>query len=213
VIGGTLNARSAIMSTSPNETCAEIGDKRIVMSVQDFQALLARARQGNQEAMKRLIEEYEPEVLRFARRRLGRALRVRLGSHDLVQSVHRTLIRCLRQNRFTFAGPKDLVALAVDIVKKKVARQAARHRREKEILSLRERLLRRANPERAAKLATEVQDLLETLKDDDRRIVQLKLEGYTTAKIAGELGLKPGPLRSRWGRLRVKLRAAGVDIA
>jgi RNA polymerase sigma-70 factor (ECF subfamily) len=182
------------------------------LSEQEFQTVLERARQGDQEAMTRLVEDYEPEVLRVARHRLGRALRVRLGSRDLVQSVHRTLIRCLRQNKFTFAGPKDLVALAVDIVKKKLARQATRHKREKEILRLREQLLGRANPERAAELAAEVQELLETLEDDDRRIVQMKLEGYTTKEIAGELGLNPDCLRVRWGRLRARLRAAGVDV-
>src|SRR5262245_32472393 len=38
------------------------GGTQTTMQVQDFAAVLARARQGDPEAMARLVEEYEPEV-------------------------------------------------------------------------------------------------------------------------------------------------------
>jgi RNA polymerase sigma factor (sigma-70 family) len=179
---------------------------------EDFAGLVARARQGDREAMAHLLAECEPEIRRVARSRLGPALRARIGSQDLVQSVQRTLIRCLRQNKFTFTGPKDLAALAVDMLKKRVAREAARHQREKEILQLRANLLARADPERAAELAREVMHLLETVKGVDQQILILHLQGYTTAEMAGKLNLKPDSLRVRRGRLFRKLRAASLYI-
>src|SRR5262245_50237182 len=147
------------------------------MPEQDFAAVLERARQGDAEAMTRLVEEYEPEVRRVAHRRLGPALRANFDSADLVQSVHRSLLLCLRRNKFTFAGPQDLIALAVTMVKRKAARKWARLQREQEILQLRAQLLARAKPGHPAEQAAELQDLLETLDDDDRRLLKLYLEG------------------------------------
>src|SRR5262245_3143222 len=143
------------------------------MQEQDFAAVLERARQGDAEAMARLVEEYEPEIRRVAHRRLGPALRARFDSADLVQSVHRSLLLCLKRNKFTFAGPQDLIALAVTMVKNKAARKSKRLQREREILQLRAQLLAQEKPERAAELADKVQELLETLDDDDRRLLKL----------------------------------------
>jgi RNA polymerase sigma-70 factor (ECF subfamily) len=178
------------------------------MPEDDFAAVLERARQGDAEAMARLVEEYEPEVRRVARRRLSPALRAGFDSADLVQSVHRSLLLCLRRNKFTFAGPQDLIALAVTMVKRKAARKWARLQREQDILHLRAELLARARPDRAA----EVQDLLETLDEDDRQLLKLYLEGRSTVEAAEVLGLKPDSLRVRRSRLFRKLRAAGLDL-
>jgi RNA polymerase sigma factor (sigma-70 family) len=182
------------------------------MQVQDFAAVLARARQGDPEAMARLVEEYEPEVRRVAHRRLGPALRAAVDSADLVQSVHRSLLFCLKQNKFTFAGPQDLIALAVTMVKRKVARKWKRLQREQEILQLRAQLISRARPDRAAELAAKIQELLETLNEDDRRLLKLYFEGHTTVEAAEVLGLNPDSLRVRRSRLFKKLGASGVDI-
>ncbi len=182
------------------------------MQEQEFAAVLARARQGDPEAMARLVEEYEPEVRRVARRRLGPALRAAFDSADLVQSVHRSLLRCLKQNKFTFAGPQDLIALAVTMVKRNAARKVKRLQREQEILQLRVQLQSRARPDHAAELADKIQELLEALDDDDRRLLILYVEGRSTVEAADVLGVKPDSLRVRRSRLFNKLRAAGLDI-
>jgi RNA polymerase sigma-70 factor (ECF subfamily) len=182
------------------------------MYEQDFPTVLERARRGDVEAMTRLIEEYEPQVRRVAHRRLGPALRASFDSSDLVQSVHRSLLLCLRRNKFTFNGPQDLVALAVTMVKRKAARKWARLQREQELLQLRAQLLSRAKPQHAAELAGQLQDLLEALDDADRRLLGLYLEGHSTVEAARALGLKPDSLRVRRHRLLIKLRAAGLDI-
>jgi RNA polymerase sigma-70 factor (ECF subfamily) len=40
--------------------------------------------------------------------------------------------------------------------------------------------------------------------------LELRLEGYSTAEIAGELGMNPIAVRVRMTRLRQRLRANGV---
>ena len=80
---------------------------------QAFLDLLARAREGDEEAMSDLVRQYETEVRIVARARLGAALRPYIDSVDLVQSVHRSLIIGLRNDRFELASPENLIALAV----------------------------------------------------------------------------------------------------
>jgi RNA polymerase sigma-70 factor (ECF subfamily) len=179
---------------------------------QEFAAALERARQGDCEAMTRLVEEYEPQIRRVARRRLGPTMRAAFDSMDLVQSVHRSLLLCLRQNKYTFAGPQDLVALAVTMVKRKVARKWARLQREQECQRLRAQLLARARPERAAALAGDLQELLEALNDADRQLLNLYLMGHSGVEAAQILGREPDSLRVRRSRLLRKLRDIGLDI-
>jgi len=183
------------------------------MTDQEFTGVLARAREGDNAAMTRLIEEYEPQVLLVARKRLGAVLRAAFDSADLTQSVHRSLLFHLRRNQFTFDSPKDLIALAVDMVKKKAAKKAGRLKRERDHLEILEKVKGKLKPEGGAAAAQKVHDLLEALTDSDRRFLQLHLEGYSTAEIADQLQCNPDSLRVRRSRLFRGLRAAGLEIA
>lgn len=57
----------------------------------DFVALLARARLGDDQAVSHLVERYEGIVRRAAHGMLGPAMRPQLDSMDVVQSVRRGL--------------------------------------------------------------------------------------------------------------------------
>src|SRR6516162_8974972 len=89
---------------------------------EDFAALLARARQGDRAALAQLSQQYEPKVRLVARVLLGPALRPHLDSVDLVQSLHKSLLLGLRQGKFAISGPDGLLALALTLVRRKVAR-------------------------------------------------------------------------------------------
>jgi RNA polymerase sigma-70 factor (ECF subfamily) len=182
------------------------------MTDEEFIAVLACARAGDNEAMERLIKEYEPQVLLVARKRMGPLLRTAFDSADLVHSVHRSILVHLRQNKFELKSPKDLIALTVDMVKKKAAKKWRRLNCEQEILKLFGNVLARQSPERAAKLSIEVRDLLESLTEDDRKLLQLYLDAYTTREIADTLRWNPGSVRVRLSRIRRKLRDASLEI-
>ncbi len=181
-----------------------------------FQTLLQRVRLGDDEALAELARRYEPEVRLTARVLLGRALRCHLDSADLVQSVHHTLLSGLRQNKFVIGSPQQLLGLAVTLVRRKVARhwrKLKRQRRpdEAETADADGGLLATLpSTETDPALAAEDADLLARLchgmDERDRRLVELRLQGCSTAEAARRLGLDPDVLRVRLSRLRRRLR-------
>lgn len=190
------------------------------MPDEQFDDLLARARLGDSAAMSELAKKYEPEVLAVARVRLGPALRPYLDTFDLVQSVHRSLIVGLRNNRFAFSGPEQLVALAVTIVRRKAARQWQRAQRQVRISSgtdstpLPDLLVRLtahdSDPAREVETRDAIARVLGSLDGVDRDLLDLSIHGYRTVEIAEMLGQNADVLRVRLSRLRAKLRSCGI---
>ncbi len=168
-----------------------------------------------------LLGKYETKVRLVARVLLGPALRPYLDSLDLVQSVHGSLLRGLREETFVISTPEHLVALALTLVRRKVA-QKWRHLQRQQRLSggaaetgcLPDVLTSLSSPQddpvRAAQFKDQVVHLSANLKETERRLLELRLQGYTLTEVAHELGLTPVALRVRLTRLRQRLRAAGV---
>jgi RNA polymerase sigma-70 factor (ECF subfamily) len=187
----------------------------------EFADLLARARQADPEATAQLVRQYESKIRLVARVLLGPALRPYLDSVDLVQSVHRSLMLGMRNDKFDLANPEQLVALALTMVRRKVARQWRRSQRQQRLQTgssdsgnLPQVLASLSSPEpdpaRAAQSNDALQRLCNNLDATERRIMDLRFQGYSTAEIAADLGLNPIALRVRMTRLRQRLRADGV---
>src|SRR5215475_9847353 len=104
-------------------------------TTEDFAALLTRARAGDQEALATLVQQYESKLRVVARVLLGPALRPYLDSLDLVQSVHRSLMLGLREDKFDISTPENLLALALTMVRRKAARQWRHLKRQKRLES------------------------------------------------------------------------------
>ena len=188
---------------------------------QAFLDLLARAREGDEEAMSDLVRQYEAEVRIVARARLGAALRPYIDSVDLVQSVHRSLIIGLRNDRFELTSPENLIALAVAIVRRKVARHWRRVRRQQRLsaqLDPTQELSHvlvslsqdNVDPAAVVTMKDQVESVLRTLDENDRQLIELRLDGFGTAEAARKLGLDPDVSRVRLNRLRKRLEASGV---
>ncbi|HYH65899.1 MAG TPA: sigma-70 family RNA polymerase sigma factor [Urbifossiella sp.] len=188
-----------------------------------FEELLALARAGDEAALLELAQRYEPEVRAVARVRLGPALRPYLDTFDLVQSVHRSVMMGLRQNKFVFTGPEQLVALALTVVRRKVARQWRRAQRQVRpdapqgdstadlpsvLLGMRDDT---PGPADAVDARDAVDELCRGLDAPDRELLELSAQGYRTVEIARRLGQNADVLRVRLSRLRAKLRTHGVS--
>jgi RNA polymerase sigma-70 factor (ECF subfamily) len=193
----------------------------MAQSPDDLSALLARVRLGDEDALAELVQGYEPEVRLTARVLLGRAMRASLDSVDLVQSVHRTLMEGLRQNKLVVSNPQQLLGLAVTLVRRKIAHHWRRLQRQHpldadalETGNLDHVVTSPSGGEADPAVQAEYNDALEhlydRLEDQDRRVVQLRLQGYSTAEVARRLGLDADVLRVRLSRLRRKLREAKV---
>jgi RNA polymerase sigma-70 factor (ECF subfamily) len=185
---------------------------------EDFPNLLVRVRQGDEAAVAELVRSYEPELRRVAHARLGPVLRPYLDSMDLVQSIHRSLLVGLRQNRFDFATPEDLIALGVTMLRRKVARlwrklQAGPPR----AIDAESILIQIGgssdDPVRAAQYHDLVRRVLDGLHESDRRLIELRLQGCSTAEAARQLGVDSAVLRVRLQRLRQRFRENGVMAA
>src|SRR5262245_55824140 len=98
-----------------------------------FASLMERARAGDQEAFAELVRRYEPEVRIVVRVLLGPALRPHLDNSDVLQSVHRSLLRTLRASQFGITTPQQLVGLAVQMARRKVAHKWRKVRRQQRI--------------------------------------------------------------------------------
>jgi RNA polymerase sigma-70 factor (ECF subfamily) len=182
----------------------------------DFPELLARVRAGDESATRALVERYEPEVRMVARYLLGPAMRSALDSMDVVQSVHRSLILGLRADRFEVSSPDRLVALAVTLIRRKVARHWRRIKARGGPawgLSSTGPAGPEGNaddPAATAEYNDQVARILDMLDPADRTLVELRLDGHTTAEAARKLGADPNVVRVRLSRLRRRLAERGL---
>ncbi|HVS35811.1 MAG TPA: sigma-70 family RNA polymerase sigma factor [Gemmataceae bacterium] len=181
-----------------------------------FSNLMRKVRLGDHKALAQLLQHYEREVHQAACHLLGRSLRSSLDPADLVQSVHRTLLRGLRDNKFEVASREKLVALAVTVARNKVFRAARRLECEKRCnAALAETAAHEctrvgpespADPARKAEYNDTLEKIYAQLNECDRRLVQMRLQGYSTAEAAREAGVSADVLRVRLSRLRQLLR-------
>lgn len=180
-----------------------------------------RLQGADEEALAALLREYEPEIRRAASVRLGPLLRPHLDSLDLVQSVFITLLKGLRDDKFHIAGPQELVALSAEIIRRKVAQVWKRMKRRTELnVQLTgthedaEHVVvgRPDSPDPATE--AEVNDgiarMLDEVDEADRKLLELRLQGLTTAEAARALDADPDVLRVRLSRLRRRLTERGL---
>lgn len=186
-----------------------------------FATLLSRARQHDEKATNELCLQYEPRLRVVAHVLLGPALRPLLDSMDLVQSVHRSLLIGIREDKLDISTPENLVALALTLLRRKVARHWRREQRHRRLqvggatsdllpLILAEVTTPGAGPDEVAQYHDQLERLCRELDTTERQVLALRLDGYTTAEIAQALGINHITLRVRLTRLRERLRSGGV---
>jgi RNA polymerase sigma factor (sigma-70 family) len=187
-----------------------------------FADLFFRATLGDLHAQREICQQYESQVRVVVRILLGPKLRAHLDTMDLVQSVHRSLLIGLKNEKFAIASPDKLVALACTIVRRKVARKWRSLRREAnlqgtatgDISYISGVLSSIANPHEGPLQIAEFEDrlahLCNQMTDIERIMVEMRLDGYTNAEIAERVNIHPVAIRARWTRLRQRLENQGI---
>ena len=184
-----------------------------------FSNLLRDVRSGDEDALSRLVEQYQDDIRIIARAQLGPALRPYMDSQDLVQSVNHSLIVGLRANRYEFTSPEKLIALAAVVLKRKIARHWRNLRRQQResgirppdsnlpdyIVSLSDE---RRDPAELASFRDQIAFVMARLEGVDRELVSLRLEGYSTIDSARYMNIDPDVARVRLSRLRRRLKNA-----
>src|SRR5437879_3375640 len=89
--------------------------------------LMARWRQGDQEAAEELFRRYAERLLALARSRLSARLARHVDPEDVVQSAFRSFFTGARADRFALRRSGDLWRLLVAITLHKLQHQVERH--------------------------------------------------------------------------------------
>jgi RNA polymerase sigma factor (sigma-70 family) len=183
-------------------------------------ALLARVHAGDETALAELLRQYAPKIRLTAHYLLRPILRRYLDSIDVAQSVQFDLMRGLRRGSIELTDPETFLALAVTVVRRKVARHwrhlqqehrlrfgpsegkgpSASHLAPAEVPT---------DPAQTAQQSEDFQAVWHLLDSTERRLLELRLQGYTTEEAAAEMGFEANVLRVRLSRLRKRLREQG----
>jgi RNA polymerase sigma-70 factor (ECF subfamily) len=162
--------------------------------------LVARWRAGDERAAAELFRRYAGRLIVLARSRLPAKLARRVDAEDVVQSVYRSFFADARNGRFDLQRGGDLWRLLVAITMHKLRYQVRQNRAgkrdvqrerafgsEESLLGIpTARLARDPSPAEAVALADALEQLMAGLRPLDRRIFELRLQGYAIEEIAAD---------------------------
>ncbi len=183
-------------------------------ALENDQELVARCRAGDQEAARILFERFVERLLVLARRRISQRLASRVDAEDIVQSVFRTFFNRLRQDQFEFEHQDDLFKLLVRITVHKTLRQVAYHKAAKRDPNLEmsqgendhEMLMQvldvEPTPDTIVAFMDQLEHFLGQLEPEQRQILELRLQGYSTDEIARQIGSYDRKIRRVLERIR-----------
>lgn len=173
--------------------------------------ILDRYRQGDALAADELFARYVERLTRLARARLSPALATQTDPEDIVMSAYRSFFIGARAGRFTLARSGDLWRLLATITLRKLYRQARRHRaagRSTAVeapLSESELFGREPAPEEVVGVSDELESLLSQLAPLARRVVELRLQEESLARIAELTGRSERTIRRTLAEIRASL--------
>jgi RNA polymerase sigma-70 factor (ECF subfamily) len=165
--------------------------------------LLARWRQGDQYAAAELFRRYARRLIALARSRLSTKLAARVDAEDIVQSAYRSFFAGARAGQYDLRRGGDLWRLLVTITLHKLYLQVERNSAAKRGVD-RERALpdedqvdgipaqllaREPSPIEAAALADELAQFMQQLEPVERRLLELRLQGYDAEEMAADTHL------------------------
>jgi RNA polymerase sigma-70 factor (ECF subfamily) len=165
-------------------------------------ALVARWREGDQQAATELFQRYAQRLIGLARNNLSNRLSNRLDPEDVVQSVCRSFFAGARDGRYVLQQSGDLWRLLVSITLNKLHDKARRQTAQKRSVNREqsfgsedslfgiqaEVLARDPSPEEATTLVDLLEELLRPFEGPQRRMIELRLQGYPLDEIAADTG-------------------------
>jgi len=188
------------------------------MEREETTALLRGAKEGSAEALEEIYRRYAGRLLALVRLRLGRGLRSRLESRDILQAC---LLKSFeRLDQFEGSEAASLMAWLARIAENEIRDQADFHHRGRRD-ARREAPLEEAGGPAAQHLRSalsrailgeeflRLEKALETLPEDYREVVLLrKMEERSWREVAGRLGRSEDACRMLLGRAMTALTLA-----
>lgn len=195
------------------------------MNENDSVDLLARWKEGDEQAAALLFERYVNELVGMARNLLSTRMQRRVEPEDVVQSVYRSFFRKAGDDRYVLEKSGDLWKLLAAITVSKVRGQVEFHTAKKRGIYTEESL--KANdsicgfrpeaiadqprPEDAAAVIEELHAVLEKLDPLQRQILELALQNKDVDEITSEVHRSARTVRRTLQRLREELEKRLAD--
>ena len=187
----------------------------------DFRDFANRLTAGDGEATSELLARFSARLVSLARRRLGPRLSVKADPEDVLQSVLRTFYRRLSVGEVQLRDWAALSGFLTVLTIRKCQRQAERHlagkrdvRREAAAEAVFEIPDREPTPAEAAVFADLLETLLNSLDEQDRKVVELFIAGEPANRIAERVGCSRRTVYRTVERLRERLeKSAEADVS
>lgn len=190
------------------------------MDTEQWDEWLGRIRSRDEIALAEFWSNYASRLVRLADMHLQASLRRRVDADDIVQSAIRTFFRRAEDNQFHLGDDQQLWALLCAITLNKTRLAARRHLREKRGVdretehdqqpdgASREYAASGPQPEDAVLLVELIESLMDTARDDNERLIlQLKLEETPNDEIASRVGCSERTVRRLLQRFRERLES------
>jgi RNA polymerase sigma factor (sigma-70 family) len=180
---------------------------------------------GDSSTAKEFWDQYGPLLERVAAKHMNERLKMRVGPEDVVQSACRTFFRRAKAGQLKLDDSESLWRLLCAITLTKVREQARFHSRGKRSV---DREVHAANsddstagqfhiaaagpaPEAEVIFADQFAHILGTLDEEERAIVDLKLQELTHDEIADRLGMSERTVRRVFKTIQAKLTRAFTE--
>lgn len=186
-----------------------------------WQRLIVGLRDGNTQAINEFFNEYGGMLHRMADQRLPAGVRRRIGPEDVVQSACRTFLRRAKEGEFELDDSDGLWRLLCAITLTKMKEQTRFHMRQKRGLQREVALSTPADasmadfehvapgptPGEEAAFADTFRQALESMTDEERQMVEWRLQELTQEEIAEKLGCSERTVRRVLKKVEAQLLA------
>jgi RNA polymerase sigma factor (sigma-70 family) len=184
-----------------------------------FQELKRRLEAGDQDAAAVVLRLYTRRLIALARRHLDARCRAMLSGADVAQEVLKSFLIRQVNDPYDLDNEKALWGLLAEITFRKCGKWnryfAACKRSGVPTVSLDpaddseaswQALASGPTPQDAVLLTELLADLYRGLKDDDRTVCEMRLQGYQIREIAQQLNLTEETVSRKLGRIKNRLR-------
>ncbi len=176
----------------------------------DISELIARAKTGDDTAIREFLSRFEPEVRIMVRGRLPRSLRTRFDSMDFVQAVWQSFFADLRSSAREFENIHHLRGFLAGVARNKVYEEHRRLTRSKKHALEREQSLyvKRGSreveidlispeptPSQAVQASDRLAQLMAGCSPFEVRVITLRHQGLTFEEIAKRTGVSERSIR------------------
>jgi RNA polymerase sigma-70 factor (ECF subfamily) len=185
-----------------------------------FADVMDRLRAGDEAAAHEVFQRFVRKLVRLARRQFDAVLRRKVDPEDVVQSAFKSFFLRYGIGKLEVRDWDNLWGLLTIITLRKCLDRVEYHHAERRNVQREaatqsgtagtepwwEAVAREPRPEEAVVLAETVELLLRGLDEDERPILEMSLQGYTTQEISERLGRPERSVRRLRERVKKQLQ-------